>query len=120
MFSITKMTVDGNNKVVSLDWCYENADGKYSDTHTLHTPEGNVPIALVTNDVALGWLTSQLGNTSEEFDAYLAELKAQVAYQETFCEYLPNDQGRFTKVAEDPIDPSFGVDPDPDPVATPY
>ena len=33
MYSITGMIVDGNGKVVSLNWCYENADGKLSNTH---------------------------------------------------------------------------------------
>ena len=108
MFSIIKMTVDGNNKVVSLDWCYETADGKYVDTHTLNTPAGNVPIPMVTTDVAVGWLTDQLNGTAEDYATALADSKARAEYVHTFCEYLPNDQGRFTKTV------------DPDPVATPY
>ena len=96
MYSITGMMVDGNDKVVSLNWCYENADGKLSNTHVLHTPEGDVAIAQVTEQVAIGWLTSQLANTAEEFDAAIANAKQQAEYQATFVPYTLNEQGNFS------------------------
>ena len=104
MYSISKITVDGDGKVVSLDWCYENADGKLSNTHVLHTPEGDVAIAQVTEQVAVGWLTSQLANTAQEFDAYLAEAKSRQEYQATLVPYSLNQQGNYSA----------------EPVATPY
>ena len=110
MFSIERMTVDGNGKVVSLFWCYETDNGKYFATHTLNKPEGDIPVALVTNDIAVGWLTGQADIDTGYLEEWIANDKALKEYEATFCEYLPNNQGRFTKT----------VDPDQDPVATPY
>ena len=120
MYSITGMIVDGNGKVVSLNWCYENADGKLSNTHQLHTPEGDVPIAQVTEDIAIGWLTGQLPNTAEEFDAAIANAKQPAEYQATLVPYTLNEQGTFSPPAEEPVDPNFGVTPPTLPIASPY
>ena len=97
MFKITKMTVDGNNDVVSLNWCYTGADGYVNDTFTLLTPAGNVALAEVTETVALGWLNDQMETTAAQLDQYLANKKATETYQEELCDYVPNEQGVFAK-----------------------
>ena len=112
MFSITGMTVDAAGNVVSLNWCYENADGKLSNTHKLAQPFGVLPIAQVTEDIAIGWLTAQLGNTAAEFDAAIANAKTQAEYQAGFVAYVPNEEGTFSAYVP-PV-------PEEQPVATPY
>ena len=98
MFTITGMTVDGNNNVVSLDWCYENSDGKLSNTWKLLTPEGSTPLAQVTETLAVTWLVAQLPNTTAEFDTAIADAKAAFDYQQTLVSYEKINSGTFSLV----------------------
>ena len=102
------MIADGDQKVVALDWAYSNADGTLSNQHILQKPYGDTGFADVTEEVALGWLTEQLSNTAEEFDAAIAERKAAAEYEQTLAPYEPNPSGPptpiTTPVAEDVVE----------------
>ena len=97
-FSISRMIADGDRKVVALDWAYSNADGTLSNQHILQKPYGDTSFADVTEEVAVGWLTEQLSNTPEEFDAASAERKAAVEYEQTLAPYEPNPSGPPTPI----------------------
>ena len=102
-FSISQMIVDGNQKVVALDWAYSNADGTLSNQLKLATPYGDVALAAVTEEVAIGWLEDQLQNTAEEFDAAIAKRKADTEYAQTLKPYVSDGAGAF-KVYEEPLE----------------
>ena len=63
-FSISQMIVDGQEKVIAMDWVYSNADGQLSHQHRLLAPYGDTPLDQVTEEVAVGWLEEQLQNTT--------------------------------------------------------
>ena len=100
-YSINQMIVDGNQKVVALDWAYSNADGTLSNQHKLAQPYGDVPLAQVTEEVAIQMLESQLQNTTEQFDAAIAQRKSETEYAQTLVPYVNDGSGAF-KVAEEP------------------
>ena len=102
-FSVSQMIVDDQEKVVALNWAYSNADGTLSNQHKLAKPYGDAPLNTVTEEVAVGWLEEQLGNTAEEFDAAIAKRKAEVAYAETLVPYQANSKAAPTKI--EPAEP---------------
>ena len=97
-FSISQMIVDGQEKVIAMDWVYSNADGQLSHQHRLLAPYGDTPLDQVTEEVAVGWLEEQLQNTPEEFDQAIANRKAQVEYQQTFVAYETNSKAAPTRI----------------------
>ena len=102
-FSINQMIVDGDNNVVALNWAYSNPDGTLSNQHKLATPYGDVALAEVTETVAVSWLEEQLGNTAEEFDAAIANRKAQTEYAATLVPYVKTETGTF-EVYKEPLE----------------
>ena len=86
-FSVTCFTADANDDIVAVDWQYSNADGTISNTHVLATPAGDFALAEVTQTTLVGWLEDQLQNTAAEFDAAIANAKAQSEYQAGFKKY---------------------------------
>ena len=86
-FSVTCFTADANDDIVAIDWQYSNADGTISNTHVLATPAGDFALAEVTQTTLVGWVEDQLQNTAAEFDAAIANAKAQSEYQAGFKKY---------------------------------
>ena len=86
-FSVSKLIVDGAEKVVALDWVYANANGQVSNQHRLLQPYGDTPLNQVTKKVAVDWLVEQLPNTAEEFDAAIAQQKQKQEYEATLVPY---------------------------------
>ena len=103
-YSINQMIVDGDQNVVALNWAYTNADGTLSNQHKLATPYGDVDLALVTQELAVSWLEEQLQNTPEEFDAAIAQRKAETEYAATLVAYNDDGAGAF-EVVETPAEP---------------
>ena len=89
------MIVDGAQNVVALNWAYSNEDGTLSNQHKLAQPYGDIPLAQVTEEVAIQMLESQLQNTPEEFDAAIAKRKADTEYAETLVPYVSDGAGAF-------------------------
>ena len=101
MYSISQIIADSKGVVVALNWAYSNVDGTLSNQLRLAEPidvSSMVPRGDVTEAVAIEWLEAQLGNTSEEFDAAIAERKAQQEYAETLSAYSNDDNGNFVLV----------------------
>jgi len=86
-FSVKCFVADANDDIVSIDWEYENADGKLSNTHRLATPAGDFSLAEVTQATLVGWLEDQLQNTAAQFDTAIANAKVQAEYQAGFKKY---------------------------------
>ena len=89
------MIVDGNEKVVALNWTYSNVDGALSNQLKLAVPYGDISLAAVTEEVAIGWLEEQLKNTREDFDAAIAKHKEERDYAETLVAYNNDGAGAF-------------------------
>ena len=103
-YSISQMIVDSDENVVALNWAYSNPDGTLSNQLKLATPYGDVALASVTETLAISWLEEQLGNTSEEFDAAIAERKAETEYAATLVAWSNDGAGAF-QVVEEPAEP---------------
>ena len=105
-FSISQMIVDGAENVVALDWTYSNSDGSLGNQHKLLEPYGAIPLSNVTKDVATGWLTEQLGNSTEDFDAALAKRKAEAEYAESLVPYTVHLKSAPTKIEQSEPEPT--------------
>ena len=100
-FSISSFIADANDHVVSVDWKYSNADGAITNTHVLNTPAGDFALENVTQAVLVLWLTTQLQNTTAEFDAAIADAKARMEYQAGFKRYEREDDNTYAIPAEE-------------------
>ena len=118
-YSVTKMIVDGNDNVAAVDWTYTNDMGTISNTHVLQKPYGSTPLRDVTEQVSVEWLVEQLQNTSEEFDAAIAQRKAQVEYDATLKPYEPHSDGPPTPITMPAPVPPVEPEPEPEAVALP-
>jgi len=97
-FSVSEMIVDGDQNVIALNWAYSNADGTLSNQFKLAKPYGTTPLRDVTSEVAVEWLTEQLQNTPEQFDAAIAQRKAESEYEKTWEPYAPHPDGPPTPI----------------------
>ena len=95
-FSVNCFVADANDHIVSVDWVYTNADGAVSNTHVLATPAGDFAVADVTQATLVGWVEDQLQNTAAEFDAAIANAKAQSEYQAGFKKYNREVDNTYT------------------------
>ena len=100
-FSISEIIVsDTADKVVALNWAYENADGKLSNQWKLQEPYGNTPLASVTEEIAIGWLVEQLPEGEEEaLAACIAADAERAAYQAQCVPYTKTETGAFAAPA---------------------
>ena len=103
------MVVDGDQNVVALNLAYTNADGTLSNQLKLATPYGDVALASVTQELAVSWLVAQIGNTAAEFDAAIANRKAETEYAATLVAYNDDGAGAFEVVEPDPVAPAEPV-----------
>ena len=109
-FSVNCFVADANDDIVSVDWVYTNDDGAISNTHVLATPAGDFSVTEVTQATLVGWVEDQLQNTVAEFDAALANAKAQAEYQAGFKKYSLEADNTYaipTEEAEDPEAPAY-------------
>ena len=109
-FSITKMTVNSDEKVIAMSWVYQNEVGKLARQHKMLEPYGGDPLASVTTEKALGWLNEQLTNTPEEFDALIAARQEAIDQEGSLSEYTTHRATAPTKVVPEPE-----VEPEPEP-----
>ena len=108
MFSISNLIADPKGVVVALNWVYTNADGSVSNQLRLAEPSETaemIPFADVTEVVAITWLEEQLGNTAEEFDAAIAQRKAEQEYADSLSAFV-NNAGKFEAVVEPVEEPA--------------
>ena len=107
-FSISEIIVcDTTQKVIALNWAYENADGKLSNQWKLQEPYGDTPLKDCTDAVLLSWLQSQLPNTSSDFDQQIAAAKEAHDFEETLKGYTPHPDGPPTPVTQEIVVPDL-------------
>ena len=105
-FSVSEIIVcDTTQKVVALNWSYENADGKVGNQWQLSQPYGDTPLASCTEGVLVQWLQEQLPNTTEDFDKQIADNKARAELEQTLQPFTPHPAGPPTPVTQDIVDP---------------
>ena len=116
-FSISEIIVsDTADKVVALNWSYENADGKLSNQWRLSQPYGDTPLNDCTESVLVRWLEEQLPNTTAELDRQIANAKAQQEFNETLAPYTPHTDGPPTPVTQEIVIPDGPGTQESDPV----
>jgi len=92
-FSISKIVVNSvDDKVVSMNWTYENPEGKLGNTWELLKPYGDTPLADCTEPVLVKWLEEQLPTTTAEFDRQIAKRNADQAASATLKVYTPQEK----------------------------
>ena len=107
-FSISEIIVsDTADKVVALNWSYENADGKLSNQWKLAQPYGDTPLKDCTQAVLVKWLEEQIPNTAADFDKQIADVKARQAFNETLKPYTPHNDGPPTPVTQEIVVPEL-------------
>ena len=107
-FSVSEIIVsDTADKVVALNWSYENADGKLSNQWKLAQPYGDTPLKDCTEAILVKWLEEQLPNTTEDFDKQIADAKARQAFNETLKPYTPHNDGPPTPVTQEIVVPDL-------------
>lgn len=107
-FSVSEIIVsDTADKVVALNWSYENADGKLSNQWKLAQPYGDTPLKDCTEAILVKWLEEQLPNTTEDFDKQIADAKARQAFSETLKPYTPHNDGPPTPVTQEIVVPDL-------------
>ena len=107
-FSISEIIVsDTADKVVALNWSYENADGKLSNQWKLAQPYGDTPLKDCTEAVLVKWLEEQIPNTTADFDKQIADVKARQAFSETLKPYTPHPDGPPTPVTQEIVVPDL-------------
>ena len=107
-FSISQIIVsDTTDKVIALDWSYENSDGKLSNQWRLAQPYGDTPLKDCTESILVGWLEEQLPNTVAEFDRQIANAKAQQEFANTLKPYTPHPDGPPTPVTQEIVVPDL-------------
>ena len=106
-FSISDIIVcDSTQKVVALNWSYENDDGKLCDQWKLDQPYGDTPLTDCTDAVLLGWLQEQLPTKSAEYDRQLAAAKERKEFNQTLKAYMPHPDGPPTPVTQEIVVPN--------------
>ena len=101
-FSVNSFVADANDDIVSVDWVYTNVDGAISNNLVLATPAGDVSRSEVTQTILVSWVEDQLQNTVAEFDAAIANAKAQAEYQSSFVQYEREADNTYAIPAEVP------------------
>mgnify|MGYP003652409423 CR=1 FL=1 len=80
VYDITSIVVDPEQVAIRLKWSYTLPEGQLSGTHVLLQPPGGSDLAEASKADLIGWLTSQLQNTEEEFTEYIqARAAAELA-----------------------------------------
>lgn len=100
-FSVNCFVADTDDKIVTVDWEYTNADGAVSNTHVLSMPAGDVPLSAVTQSTLVGWVEAQLANTADDFDAAIADAKTQAEYQAGCKKYEREADETYAIAAEE-------------------
>jgi len=107
-FSVSEIIVsDTADKVVALNWSYENADGKLSNQWKLAQPYGDTPLKDCTEAILVKWLEEQIPNTAADFDKQIADAKARQAFNETLKPYTPHEDGPPTPVTQEIVVPDL-------------
>ena len=102
-FDITQIKVNAADEIVSADWNYTHANGEsLGGTHVFATPPGDVAYGTVTKATAIGWLSSQIQNTTAEFDAALVAKKAAKDAEAASTYYRFNANGTTLDLDGDP------------------
>ena len=104
-FSIPQITVDGNSKIIAMDWTYTNDEGSLKQTHQLLKPYGDVPLDNIDQAAAVEILELQLRITTEELDKSIHAQEQQNAYKEECQMYAQDDTGSFSLI-EEPEEPT--------------
>ena len=112
-YSISEIIVSNTTeKVIALNWAYENPDGKISNQWRLMEPYGDTPLASCTEEVLVGWLTAQLPNDSSDFDQQIANAKEQQEFAKTLAPYQPHPAGPPTPIAAEIEQPGGTQEPE--------
>lgn len=97
MYSVTSFRTDATGIIYTCDWTYSNEDGSVGGVVTLEAPVDNiVPVESVTPELITSWVVAVLSNTSEEFDAQIAENKARREAEEASVTYAIGEDGTYS------------------------
>ena len=87
MYDISSIKVDPEGVAVRLGWTYTTEDGSIWGTHVLLTPPGEADLEEASKEDILGWLTSQLQNTEEDFIDAIAKQASAKASEDSLTSF---------------------------------
>ena len=100
-YSIDRIKVSNADKVVSIDWVYDNGKGKRGNTWELKKPYGDTPLTDCTEPVLLGWLEEQFPeNTTADLDRIIDEVNASTEFAAGIETYTVSEDASPMVVAE--------------------
>ena len=98
-YSINRIQVSKGDKVVSLDWTYDNGRGRRNNSWNLWKPYGNLPLKDCTEGVLLTWLQEQFPEgTTADLDRCIDEDNARKQARAAESDYTPHPSGPPTPV----------------------
>ena len=102
-YSISNIVVSSNgDKVVAVDWIYDNGKGKRGNRWDLDRPYGDTPLKDCTTEVLTGWLLEQFPeNTTTDLDRCIDEDIARRAEEASESNFMPHPDGPPTPVTQE-------------------
>jgi len=99
-YSISNIQVSNGDKVVSIDWTYNNGKGQRGNNWKLQQPYGDIPLDSCTEQVLIGWLEAQFPeNTTADLDRIIDEDIARRDLEASIDNYTVGNSAP-TRVAE--------------------
>ena len=104
-YSISSIQVSNADKVVSVDWTYNNGKGQRGNTWELAQPYGETPLKDCTESVLIGWLEEQFPeNTTADLDRCIDDDNARAALEASVNTYTVSDAAPMLVAEADTAD----------------
>ena len=91
-YSISNIQVSNADKVVAINWKYNNGKGERGNTWKLAQPYGDIPLKECTESVLIGWLEEQFPeNTTADLDRLIDNDIARKELEASIDTYTVSD-----------------------------
>ena len=104
-YSISSIQVSNADKVVTINWTYDNGKGQRGSTWKLEQPYGDTPLEDCTESVLIGWLEEQFPEgTTDDLDRVIDEDNARKELQDSIGTYTVSADAAPLLVVEDVLE----------------
>ena len=101
-YSISSIQVSNADKVVAINWTYDNGKGQRGSTWKLEQPYGDTPLEDCTETVLIGWLEEQFPEgTTADLDRVIDEDNARREQEASIGTYTVSADAAPHLVEED-------------------
>ena len=104
-YSISNIKVSNADKVVAINWTYDNGKGQRGSTWKLEQPYGETPLEDCTESVLIGWLEEQFPEgTTADLDRVIDEDNARRELEASIGTYTVSADAAPLLVVEDVLE----------------